>query len=53
MIELILGALIAVTAVVIVALPFLRDTGEPELIDDPGSEQILLLIEERDHTLAR
>jgi len=51
-IELILGALIAITAVVIVALPFLRDTGEPELIDDPGSEQILLLIEERDHTLA-
>ena len=52
MIELILGALIAVTAVVIVALPFLRDTGEPELIDDPGSEKILLLIEDRDHALA-
>ena len=52
MIELILGALIAAAAVVIVALPFLRDTGEPELIDDPGSEQILLLIEERDHALA-
>ena len=52
MIELILGALIAVAAVVIVALPFLRDTGEPELIDDPGSERILLLIEERDHALA-
>jgi hypothetical protein len=51
-IELILGALIAVAAVVIVALPFLRDTGEPELIDDPGSERILLLIEERDHVLA-
>jgi hypothetical protein len=51
-IELILGALIAVAAVVIVALPFLRDTGEPELIDDPGSERILLLIEERDHALA-
>ena len=52
MIELILGALIAAAAVVIVALPFLRDTGEPELIDDPGSERILLLIEERDHALA-
>ena len=52
MIELVLGALIAVAAVVIVALPFLRDTGEPELIDDPGSERILLLIEERDHALA-
>jgi len=51
-IELILGALIAVAAVVIVSLPFLRDTGEPELIDDPGSERILLLIEERDHALA-
>ena len=52
MIELILGALIAAAAVVIVALPFLRDTGEPELIDDPGSEKILLLIEDRDHALA-
>jgi hypothetical protein len=51
-IALILGALIAVAAVVIVALPFLRDTGEPELIDDPGSERILLLIEDRDHALA-
>jgi hypothetical protein len=51
-IELVLGALIAVAAVVIVALPFLRDSGEPELIDDPGSERILLLIEERDHALA-
>ena len=34
MIALILGGLIAVAAVLIVALPFLRDTGEPELIDD-------------------
>jgi hypothetical protein len=50
--ELILGALIAVVAVVIVALPFLRDTGEPELIDDPGSEEILELIEARDRALA-
>jgi len=51
-IELLLGGLIAVAAVLIVALPFLRDSGEPELIDDPGSEKILLLIEERDHALA-
>jgi hypothetical protein len=51
-IELILGALIAVAAVLIVALPFLRDTGEPELIDDVGSERVLLLIEERDHAIA-
>jgi hypothetical protein len=51
-IELVLGALIAVAAVVIVALPFLRDNGEPELIDDPGSEKLLLLIEDRDRALA-
>jgi hypothetical protein len=51
-IELVLGALIAIAAVVIVALPFLRSSSEPELIDDPGSEKILLLIEERDHALA-
>ena len=41
-----------ITTGLIVALPFLRDSGEPELIDDPGSERILLLIEERDHALA-
>ena len=52
MTELILGALIAVVAVVIVALPFLRDTGEPELIDDSASEEILELIEARDRALA-
>ncbi len=51
MIELVLGALIAIAAVVIVALPFLRSSNEPELIDDPGSEKILLLIEERDRAL--
>jgi hypothetical protein len=50
--ELILGALIAVVAVVIVALPFLRDTGEPELIDDSASDEILELIEARDRALA-
>jgi hypothetical protein len=52
-IALILGALIAVAAVVIVALPFLRDSGEPELIDfGPESDEILELIEERDRVLA-
>jgi len=52
-IALILGALIAVAAVVVVALPFIRDNGEPELIDfGPESEEILELIEERDRALA-
>ena len=54
MTALILGALIAVAAVVIVALPFLRETGEPELIDDstPATEELLALLEERDRALA-
>ena len=53
MIALVLGALIAVAAVVIVALPFIRDNGEPELIDfGSESEEILELIEERDRALA-
>ena len=38
-IALILGGLIAVAAVVIVALPFLRDNGEPELIDDGARDR--------------
>ncbi len=52
MTALILGALIAVAAVVIVALPFLRETDEPELIDD-GSEtaDLLALMEVRDRAL--
>ncbi len=49
---LIVGALIAVAAVVIVSLPFLRDTGEPELLDRPGSDEIVGLMEARDHVLA-
>lgn len=49
---LIVGALIAVAAVVIVSLPFLRDTGEPELLDRPGTDEIVMLMENRDHVLA-
>ena len=50
MIWLILGALVAAVAVVIVSLPFLRDTGEPELIDAAGDD-VLALMEERDRAL--
>jgi hypothetical protein len=51
-IALILGAVIAVAAVVLVSLPFLRASG-----DDPGSttelqDRRLMLIDERDRTLA-
>jgi hypothetical protein len=50
---LILGGLIAVVAVIIVAIPFLRDNGEPELIDDGArSEDLLELMEVRDRSLA-
>ena len=53
MTALLLGALVAVAAVVIVALPFLRDSGEPELIDNgPGSDEVLELVEVRDRALA-
>jgi hypothetical protein len=48
---LILGALVAVAAVVVVSLPFLRDDGEPELIDTSGDD-VLELMEERDRALA-
>jgi hypothetical protein len=51
-IALILGGLIAVAAVLIVALPFLRDSGEPELIDMSADEELLQLLEARDHALA-
>jgi hypothetical protein len=51
-IALILGGLIAVAAVLIVALPFLRDSGEPELIDTSADEQLLALFEARDQALA-
>jgi hypothetical protein len=51
---LIVGGLIAVLAVVIVALPFLRETGEPELLDEPGAavDDRLALMEARDRALA-
>jgi hypothetical protein len=50
---LILGGLIAVVAVIIVAIPFLRDNGEPELIDDGAhTEDLLELMEARDRSLA-
>ena len=53
MTALILGALVAVVAVVIVALPFLRQTGEPELIDSGReTEELLGLMEARDRSLA-
>ena len=53
MTALILGGLIAVVAVIIVAIPFLRDNGEPELIDDGArSEDLLELMEVRDRSLA-
>lgn len=52
MIGLIVGAFIAVAAVVIVSLPFLRETGEPELLDRPGTDEIVALMEARDHVLA-
>lgn len=54
MIDLILGALIAAAAVVIVALPFIRATGDDEPFDTttPAAEQRLALMEERDRALA-
>lgn len=53
MIGLIVGGLIAVAAVVIVALPFLRETDEPELLGTGReTEELLNLMEERDRSLA-
>jgi hypothetical protein len=55
MTALVLGGLIAIIAVLLVALPFLRRTGaDDDLIDAPTEveEQRLLLIDERDHALA-
>jgi hypothetical protein len=50
---LILGALIAVAAVVVVSLPFLRESSEPELIDSGReTEELLGLLEARDRSLA-
>jgi hypothetical protein len=49
---LILGGLIAVVAVIIIAIPFLRDNGEPELIDDRAhTEERVHLMEIRDRSL--
>ena len=55
MTALIVGALIAVAAVVLVALPFLRHPTEADdRLDAPSEaeERRLALIEERDHALA-
>ena len=51
MIALILGGLIAVVAVVIVALPFLRETGEPELLDSDDARGRFELMEIRDRAV--
>ena len=53
MTALILGALIAVAAVVIVALPFIRRSSDNDLLDTatPAAER-LTLMEERDRALA-
>jgi hypothetical protein len=52
-IGLILGAIVAVAAVVIVSLPFLRDTGSPELHEATAkAERRLALLEDRDRALA-
>jgi len=50
---LIVGGLIAAAAVVVVALPFLRETGEPELLDDAYADvnDRLALMEARDRAL--
>jgi hypothetical protein len=48
---LILGGIIAVLAVAIVALPFLHDSGEPELIDTAESAGRLELMEVRDRAV--
>jgi hypothetical protein len=52
-IALVLGALIAVAAVVFVALPFIRESDEPELLDyGKETEELLNLMEARDRSLA-
>jgi hypothetical protein len=56
MTALIMGAFVAAVAVVVVALPFVRASGEgeSETLDTPTEAQHgrLALIEERDHALA-
>jgi hypothetical protein len=51
---LIVGALIAVAAVVLVALPFVLDRGEGDSLEAPTAlgERRLALVEERDRALA-
>ncbi len=54
MTALIVGGLVAAAAVVFVALPFLRETGEPELLDEAyaAANDRLALLEARDRSLA-
>ena len=52
MIALIVGAVIAVAAVVIVSLPFLRSSGDDLEATTDLQERRLMLIDERDRTLA-
>jgi hypothetical protein len=52
-IALIVGALIAVAAVVIVALPFFREERADELdVSTPETEELLAMLEARDRSLA-
>jgi hypothetical protein len=54
-VALVLGAVLAVTAVLLVALPFLREpTAEDDRLDAPTADQsrYLSLVEERDRALA-
>jgi hypothetical protein len=51
-IALIVGALIAVAAVVLVSLPFLRGSGDDLESSTALQDRRLLLIDERDRTLA-
>jgi hypothetical protein len=53
-IGLIVGAVVAVAAVVLVSLPFLLDHGEDDVLEvtSERGEQRMALVEERDRTLA-
>ena len=52
MIALIVGAVIAVAAVVLVSLPFLRASGDDDGSSTGLQDRRLMLIDERDRTLA-
>jgi hypothetical protein len=54
MTALVIGALLAVAAVVLVSLPFLRRSVQSDRLDIPSEEQErrLAIVEERDHALA-